>query len=443
MEKHLKTHYIGHILTKPVRRILMIMLWIAFFIISPSIILYTAGYRYDWKNRQIRQTGVLSVDVEPNDATVTLNNIQIEKDIPIKLSNRAPGTYSLKIERAGYKTWERDIVIESNNTTYIKGVTLIKDVLPIRLLSDTENIISAQGYNDSVAILKKIGDVFELHIINLSTMGDTLVYRISSEETPEVKVSPYLALAYSRVPGDKLDTLYIVSLTSPDNTHISSISKSATLTWNAVNTAEGLYKEEGGRITIASLPRTDRLIGTVSGTIWYKDREGKIWTANRSTITDLEMLTSYTLPDEIDSIIDINKDRIIATHKNNTMIAKINGQIVENVQTINGTNAYYNRRTGEWFVWSEWELSSVYPDAGVSLLNRSGDKIKEVTVLDQSGVLLLATEKELAAFNPGYYVRHTLAQLDDYQVVSVNTNKRTLYFWGTFGLRKGLYALEY
>lgn len=441
-----KTYYVGHIITRPVRRAVMVMLWIAFFIISPSIILYTAGYRYDFKTHEIKQTGVLSVDVEPRDVTVTLNGIRVDKQVPIRLTNRAPGTYRLMIEKPGWKTWQRDIVIESNNTTYIKNVTLIKDSLPIRVLDSIDNVITIRGsgYSDTVLVLRKINELYELHALNPTTNADTLIYRTPQSSEPTVEVSPYTGFGYSRVHVDsKKDTLYLISLANPENSTINSISPTARLAWNAVNPTDPLYKQEGERIMAFSQSRTERFVGTVSGTVWYRDDQGRIWTGSGTTITNPYNGITYSFPDSIDSIIHINNTRIIATHADKTVVAKLNQDGIESIQTVNGTNQYYNRITGEWLIWSPWELSSVYPDGGVSLLNRSGEKINTVTLLDNSGVILMATEKELSSFNPGYYVRHTLASTNNYTFVSAYITKRILYFFGTFAGHEGLYSLEY
>ena len=53
-----------------VRLLLLIAFIAAFFIIAPIIIMYTAGYRYDWQNGLLKETGAISVDVEPKNATV-------------------------------------------------------------------------------------------------------------------------------------------------------------------------------------------------------------------------------------------------------------------------------------------------------------------------------------------------------------------------------------
>ena len=51
-------------LSSPVRFTIMIFLIASFFIISPLIILYTIGYRYDIRTGIVRETGVLSIDVQ-------------------------------------------------------------------------------------------------------------------------------------------------------------------------------------------------------------------------------------------------------------------------------------------------------------------------------------------------------------------------------------------
>ena len=53
MSTTLKTDRIGHLITRPIRRALMLSLWVAFFIITPTIILYTAGYRYDFTTGEV------------------------------------------------------------------------------------------------------------------------------------------------------------------------------------------------------------------------------------------------------------------------------------------------------------------------------------------------------------------------------------------------------
>ena len=126
-------------LTRPIRRAIMIFLFALFFILAPLIILYTSGYRYDWEAHEIKQTGVISIDVKTKNASVYLNDILIKKSLPIRLPNRAPGTYNLKIKSPSYQAWEKDITVESKQTTYIRNITLFREALPTEIIADDKN----------------------------------------------------------------------------------------------------------------------------------------------------------------------------------------------------------------------------------------------------------------------------------------------------------------
>src|SRR3989338_10241367 len=139
--------------SRPIRLIIMISLFLIFFILAPALILYTAGYRYNWEEGRFDGTGVISIDVKPEDAVIELNNTIIKKKIPIWLPNRAPGTYHLKISQVGYKTWEKDITVESNRTTFIKNISLLKVGKPELIEPAATGVIEVYSSKDGAVLL--------------------------------------------------------------------------------------------------------------------------------------------------------------------------------------------------------------------------------------------------------------------------------------------------
>ena len=121
-------------LTRRVRRAIMIGLIAVFFLAAPSVVLYTAGYRYNWQLKRLDQAGSFSIDIEPKDARIFINDHLVQKELPIRLNNMTPGTYVLRIERTGKKTWEKEVTIESKKTTYIKHITLFAEAMPTLLV---------------------------------------------------------------------------------------------------------------------------------------------------------------------------------------------------------------------------------------------------------------------------------------------------------------------
>ncbi|MBT6253544.1 MAG: PEGA domain-containing protein, partial [Candidatus Magasanikbacteria bacterium] len=142
------------ILTLGVRRFIMVFLITLFFIISPIIILYTAGYTYDTKNHQIKTRGTLSITVVPKKASITLNGIPLPEKTPLRLKHRSPGSYHIIIKKDGYKPWETNSIIESNKTTYLHNIQLFKDQ-PFTLKIDVEKNQIYPSHNGSHIIIKK------------------------------------------------------------------------------------------------------------------------------------------------------------------------------------------------------------------------------------------------------------------------------------------------
>lgn len=118
---------IKNVLTRPVRIAIMVGFIFVFFASAPVVVLYTQGFRVDWSKWKILGTGVLSVDAEPSAARLFLNEMPIEAGMPIWLANLAPGSYRLGIEGQGFLPWKKTVEIESNRTTYIRNIRLIKD----------------------------------------------------------------------------------------------------------------------------------------------------------------------------------------------------------------------------------------------------------------------------------------------------------------------------
>ena len=109
-------------LTQKVRRLIMAFWFLLFFILAPAVLLYTAGYGYDWQNNRLTRTGVISIDIEPEDATVEVNGVVMTDRMPLRLANRRPGSYHIKIYKDEYKTWERDVALFSGETTYVRNM---------------------------------------------------------------------------------------------------------------------------------------------------------------------------------------------------------------------------------------------------------------------------------------------------------------------------------
>lgn len=87
--------------------------------------MYGTGYRLDFRDWTIRKTGVLAITTKPAGATVWLNDHKYTRRTPLTLRNMLPATYTMKIESKDYRTFTKQVVIDSNQVTEEHNLDLI------------------------------------------------------------------------------------------------------------------------------------------------------------------------------------------------------------------------------------------------------------------------------------------------------------------------------
>lgn len=162
-------------MTIALRRILYVTFALVFFLLAPALVLYTAGYRYDWSRRKILLTGSLVVKTFPSDASVFLNNKQVAKKTPLRENNLLPNAYAVSARKPGYQPWDKKLEIYPGQTTFVENIilwpenaqriTLVKGTISIFTVSKDESKIIYQEKN-AVKLLnmlnKKISDLIIL-----------------------------------------------------------------------------------------------------------------------------------------------------------------------------------------------------------------------------------------------------------------------------------------
>jgi hypothetical protein len=137
------------------RLLIIIPLFIIFVIAAPALILYGEGYRYDWQNKRLSQTGNLFIDSSPRQATVLLNNQPlngpwyqkwfihkkilgiplVQGSTPTIINNLLPNKYDIAIEKANYRPWRKTLKILPQQTTNTGRVDLFLAELSPRLIT--------------------------------------------------------------------------------------------------------------------------------------------------------------------------------------------------------------------------------------------------------------------------------------------------------------------
>lgn len=161
------------------RRILYLIFIGLFLVIVPVLILYTAGYRYNFKRHKIERTGILYIDSKPKGALIYLNDNYKDKT-PRRFARLLPDTYQVRVEKEGYFSWQKELTVKSNLTTFAKNIILFKKNLPINITEGEINIFAISPNQEKIiySIIKQ--NTEELRLMNLKNQSDFLIKQLNN-----------------------------------------------------------------------------------------------------------------------------------------------------------------------------------------------------------------------------------------------------------------------
>ena len=151
-------------MTRKKRKILLCIVVILFSLVTPLILFYYKGYRFDFETKKFFQTGAFSFKVWPREAEVFVNGRLIKKNNfsfdalygygTIYIDNLLPKEYTVEIRKEGYLSWKKNLEIKGELATENKNIYLIPEKVKFNLLENgvSDYFISPDGMK---AILRK------------------------------------------------------------------------------------------------------------------------------------------------------------------------------------------------------------------------------------------------------------------------------------------------
>ncbi len=404
-------------LTRTFRLAFMITLITSFFIVAPIIILYTAGYRYDFTHFQIKKTGVIAIDVEPTDARIYLNDVEINKSVPLRLTNRAPGSYSIAIQKDGYLPWKNTAHVESTQTTYATDIYLFLDVLPTFEYAPQNGIFSSYSQDGQfvASVIKPDADtaVYEVQLYNMDTEEETLLWRSDGDTEPRLEWSLHAPLLAILSQDNGTSTIKSIDVTNPTATETYTVQETGKTQWH-----EGgkniLYVQNADQIRSLS-SGNNIIVGTVTSSVWFVDSDADIWSIeNQNTIWKNEAVVSTQLENSsITDIIDSRATHLVARNENSIQLVWFDGGDTTVLPTTHIFPRTYGKSWSTWILWSEWEVLELVESGDVTLLTRTNQPLRDVSASTKHESLLFAFDHSITAFHPHYRTTDVLFKGDN------------------------------
>ncbi|HSR88865.1 MAG TPA: PEGA domain-containing protein [Candidatus Udaeobacter sp.] len=449
-------------LTHKVRLIILTTFIVAFFIIAPLVIMYTAGYHLDWKNLKngpLKKTGAISIDVQPKNATVFLNGIKLKDKMPIRLNNIAQNKYSLRITAPNYFDWSKEIDVKENQTNYIKEISLIQKNKPENLINaKIDNLAISYDGRFIIYSVQNKGQSTEIWLWDNTTQQTKKVYNLNKTEPVKILWAEKNDYAIVSDLTPPYSNLIIINPASTEQINIAKnnpfINK---FEWEN-STEPQLYYSDKENINLYSpITNNDSSVSKNTYLDWYMEN-GQLWTMQMDSSTKQYSVIRNTLGfssvfNQLDST-DINlatgqteKEnlRIVAARQNTLLL-----QNSKNSQIILLTNSakykiaadkfLISRYNNWWLIWSPLEIWTYSEGSEPNLLNRSGEHLQEVLPLDQYNTLALVWAEKTNVLFPYYLVTHDLLT-EKITNVAADTINKILYF--TDKNKDGIWKLNY
>jgi hypothetical protein len=186
---------------------------VVFLVSAPITILYTSGYRWNWKKQRIEKIGVMFLRSKPNDATVMIDGETTSFHTPARITNLLPGTYDVRVNKVGFSAWEKHLTVQSELTTFAEGIQLWKDsVIVLERMSVAQfNILKANAIADATkADDRFVTDGFAVSVTHKDGNKETIT-RLGE---PVFTVLPYPSASY--VLYQTRNSIHAVELDSRD-----------------------------------------------------------------------------------------------------------------------------------------------------------------------------------------------------------------------------------
>ncbi len=449
------------------RRITYSIFIAAFFIIAPILIMYASGYRYNFKKNKIEKTGILYVDSRPRQSLIYIDGKYRDKT-PARFRYMLPDTYRIKVEKEGYHTWEKDLEIKSNLTTFSKDTILFKKSLPMNIISGEINIFTVSPDKTKMiySIISESGE--ELRIFNLKNQLDLLIEKFSPNSYSQIDFiqwSPKQNKAIINQKISEFNKFIIVDVETLKTRELFDITR---LNFNELkwdnrdeNYLYGLRE--------AVLYQIDMISNSVKPIISGRIQDFQV---NNNILLLMEIINEESFvsrvaineknPEKIQKIklpstefglYPESRDYLILIDQNNNdfFILKDNSFSEENIE-----RSIILQDRAKKFVWSDDAKKILYnTDFEISIFNfetahkdlvtRYSGTIIQAAWHPENNYLIYQTENKIKAIEADgqeYKNDIQIAELQSVLGIIIDNQGKNIYFKGQAGTQQGIYRLE-
>lgn len=445
-----------------IRRILYLLFFLAFFILTPLIIFYALGYSWQ-SGLSLQKTGIIVIDSDPPGAQIYFDDKPRQTffsklfdpqtsiiTTPAKIKNIKPGEYKIKLNKTGYFSWEKKLSVFPGQTTFAKDIYLFKDNLPFLLykISPTKVLYAPNGEKTLLLSDKKftifniVDDIPEFSTSTAKLFRSSSSNTISWNNNNELLINTQIFSQYNWAKPINLNLplSYKPTFLKWDNTRSNRLYYLASSTLYYFDTIANKHIEIMRNINIKDyIVKNSQLYYLNQNTdysslaMWDINNKKQNWKINLP-------LSEYTFINQEQEILNIydKKYNILYLIDPNSVYKPIK-------DTINNINKSYWTKNGDLLYANDFEIW-LYSSAKrqKTLLTRVSDKIEDIIWHPSNNYIVFSTNKDINILELDNRQKRNitkLLELDNIENLYLDSSGKNLFFTASIGEQHGLYKL--
>ena len=158
-------------MSKKINFIFFIVFSIIAVLTTAFVIITYSGYKIDFKYMRLIKTGSIYINTNPTKADIYIDNKKIDQRTPAIINHVIPGRHTITLEKKGYKTWETNIDVPPEITTFLNYELIYEDIE----LSKTSEL-------SNQPLILSNNKRYILYIKHENNLNNIYVYDIASQE---------------------------------------------------------------------------------------------------------------------------------------------------------------------------------------------------------------------------------------------------------------------
>jgi len=445
------------------RRILYLTFILIFLVVTPLIWLYASGYRLGG-GFELQKTGILVLDTQPDGARVLLNgephrslwdklidNQQAAARTPTKIKNILPGTYTVRLEKEGFHSWEKRLQVTSGATTFAEDVILFKNELPLlEVAGDFQSISRSPDKSFLAGVTDKQMVLFDLENRTKSryTLATSTPDRENGAEPvwgPESEKVLWNQLVFAR--DDWQNPLDLSERVGRQAKQMS---------FNREDNSEIFYSDRDKLYSLDLETLSSQAIAVKTPVAGYLARGKNVFvldqvdhsTALRVADKDTgKTERTISLPQADYEFVHPDRERIVLRDVSHNLVYLIDPfSSIKPIRESLSQALQLEWGSHDLFYASKFEIWRLDPaDSSKELLTRISDPVQDLMYHPSGNYLFYATEHAIHSLELKYGQKRESSRLVEFSRVNkafLDKQGRNIFFCSEFGNRKGLYRLS-